>query len=116
MTNKNKILNYPVLGKEISRLTKSIIKEIKPEKIILFGSLARGNFNKDSDVDMLIIKKTSLLPWERKWWISRVVLDRQVGLDTLVYTPKEIKDRIKRGDIFLEEIFKEGEVLYEKKG
>ena len=41
--------------------TTSIInkfKHLKPEKIILFGSYAKGNPDPDSDVDVLVIQKT----------------------------------------------------------
>ena len=50
---------------EIRKLTEVISKEYKPEKIILFGSMARNQANEDSDIDMLIIKKTKKRKVER---------------------------------------------------
>ena len=44
-----------VFEKEIKAITEQIVKKYKPEKIILYGSAARGDFKKDSDIDMLII-------------------------------------------------------------
>ncbi len=38
-----------------------IVKVAKPEKIILFGSAARGEMNRHSDVDLLIVKNSSAL-------------------------------------------------------
>jgi predicted nucleotidyltransferase len=45
------------IQKEIDTIKEQIIKKYKPDKIILFGSAARGDFNLDSDVDLLIIKQ-----------------------------------------------------------
>jgi len=43
--------------KEIESITIQIIEKYEPEKIILFGSAARGESGSDSDADFLIIKK-----------------------------------------------------------
>ena len=43
--------------KEIQSITKQLIEKYGPEKIILFGSAARGETRPDSDADFLIIKK-----------------------------------------------------------
>jgi len=45
--------------REIEGITAQIIDKYKPEKIILFGSAARGEWDSDSDADFLIIKKGS---------------------------------------------------------
>jgi len=47
--------------KEINYITRQIIEKYKPEKIILFGSAARGELNLNSDADFLIIKKETPL-------------------------------------------------------
>lgn len=44
--------------KELEKVTQQIIEKYRPDKIILFGSAARGDWNSDSDADLLIIKKT----------------------------------------------------------
>lgn len=45
------------LQKEIERITAQLIEKYKPERIILFGSAARGDATPDSDVDLLIHSK-----------------------------------------------------------
>jgi len=40
----------------IDYIVEKIVREIQPEKVILFGSYARGDFHKDSDLDLFIIK------------------------------------------------------------
>ena len=100
------------VSKEIRNITAQIIEKYKPEKIILFGSAARGETTLDSDVDFLIIKKeTPLYGADRIRELSRVI-DRNIPVDFLIYRPEEFKKRLKMGDPFLKTIVKEGKVLY----
>ena len=46
----------------IERIVAQLCKTYGPEKIILFGSCARGDFGEDSDIDLLIVKETALRP------------------------------------------------------
>lgn len=104
MTNK-------VVEQEIENITSQIVNKYKPEKIILFGSQARGNFREDSDFDFLIIKDDKRIKIERMQSVYRLV-EKKVPADFLVYTPKEVKRRLSLGDPFFKAIFKEGKVLY----
>ena len=97
---------------EIHRITQQIIEKYKPEKIILFGSAARGERNPDSDADFLIIKKdTPLYGSDRIRELSRLV-DRKIPVDLLIYRPEEFEKRLQMGDPFLKAIVNEGKVLY----
>jgi predicted nucleotidyltransferase len=98
--------------KEIQNITHQIIEKYKPEKIILFGSAARGERNLYSDADFLIIKKeTPLYGADRIRELSRII-DRKIPVDLLIYRPEEFEKRLKMGDPFLKSILKEGKVLY----
>jgi len=98
--------------KEIQNITQQIIEKYKPEKVILFGSAARGKPNLDSDVDFLIIKKeTPLYGADRIRELSRII-DRNIPLDLLIYRPEEFQKRLQMGDPFLKSVLKEGKVLY----
>src|SRR5512133_3134620 len=46
--------------KAINQVVKQIVEKFKPQKIILFGSYARGNPRPESDVDMLVVMNTRL--------------------------------------------------------
>jgi predicted nucleotidyltransferase len=41
----------------IEQIVNTIVSTVEPEKIILFGSYARGDYKKNSDIDILILKK-----------------------------------------------------------
>jgi len=98
--------------KEIESITIQIIEKYGPEKIILFGSAARGESGSDSDADFLIIKKeTPFYGADRIRELSRII-NRNIPVDFLVYRPEEFEKRVEMGDPFLKAIIKEGKVLY----
>lgn len=100
------------IQKEIKDITDQIVAKYKPEKIILFGSAARGEFTPDSDLDMLIIKKdTPFYGIDRMRELDRMIKKR-VAADFLVYRPEEIEKRLQMGDPFIKAIFREGKTLY----
>ena len=84
------------------------------QKVILFGSYAYGEPDEDSDVDLLIIKDTEKRPIGR-WLEVKKLLRGRVPLlpvSPLVYTEKELEDRIAIKDFFIQEILERGELLY----
>ena len=102
----------PTLQSEIVSITAQLIEKYKPEKIILFGSAARGDSNPDSDADFLIIKKdTPHKGRDRMIEVSRLI-KRNIPADFLIYRPDEFEKRVAIGDPFLEMILEEGKVLY----
>lgn len=100
------------LKNEIESITAQIIKKYGPEKIILFGSAAKGELHSESDADFLIIKKdTPLYGADRIREISKII-KRDIPVDFFIYRPDEFNQRLSMGDPFLKSIIKEGKVLY----
>ena len=98
--------------KEIESITSQIVQKYGPEKIILFGSAARGERGFDSDADFLVIKgQTPHYGADRIRELSRLI-ERNIPVDFLVYKPAEFDKRLKMGDPFLKAILEEGKVLY----
>ncbi len=102
------------VGKSLRPAIQKIVKELNPEKVVLFGSYAYGKPNRDSDVDLLVVLNTRASHSERSWKVSRLLLPRPFPVDILVKTPKEIEKALKSGDFFLQEILTQGKVLYER--
>ena len=99
----------------ILNIVDKIKKDYQPEKIILYGSYAYGNPDRDSDIDLFIIKETDERPIDRRVAIRRIVDIRDAAhppFSPIVITPQELKTRLKIGDQFVEEILTRGEVLY----
>lgn len=98
---------------ELKKIVKQIIERYQPKKIILFGSATSGKYKKDSDVDLLIIKESKKRRVDRIGEILNLV-ERQIPLDPLVYTPSEFEERLKMGDFFLKEVLDTGKIVYEE--
>ncbi len=105
-------------NKKIQKLIAEVVEKIKteyqPEKIILYGSYAYGKPNKDSDIDLFIIKDTDKRRVDRFVEVSRIMdkWEGQISISPMVYTNKEVKERLSMGDDFVQEILTRGETLY----
>ena len=98
----------------IDRILRGLVAAYAPQKVILFGSYACGEPDRDSDIDLLIIKDTQERFLER-WTTVQGILTgthRSLPVETLVLTPREIEKRLAVGDQFIQEILERGEVLY----
>ena len=102
------------VGKSLRPAVQKIVAELKPEKIILFGSYAYEKPNPDSDVDLLVIMKTRASLKDRSWAVSRLLMPRPFPVDILVKTPREIEKALGAKDFFLKEILTRGKVLYDR--
>ena len=102
------------LEKELDRIVAILIEKYKPEKIILFGSLATGRIHEWSDIDLLIIKQTDKRPLDRVLEAYSLLGNYREPMDIIVYTPAEVELLLNEGSFFVAEILTEGKVLYEK--
>ncbi len=100
--------------REIRHVAKRIAEQFRPEKIVLFGSYAYGRPRPESDVDLLVIMETSLRSRQQRLEISRALSPRPFPLDIIVYTPRQVEERLASGDPFLQEVMRRGKVLYER--
>jgi len=91
-----------------------IIKNYDPEKVILFGSRVKNNFNEDSDYDVLIIKDTKTRRLNRREEALKDIY-LKVPIDLLILTPYEVEYLKMNESAFLNEIFAQGIVIYEKR-
>ena len=98
---------------EAQNMVSQIIQKFHPQKIIAFGSFARGDFNEDSDLDLCIIRENlPTLPIERKFQIYSLLEHRKIPVDVVMYQPEEFKKRVSLGDPFVKNILTQGKVLY----
>ncbi len=97
--------------KKVRRIARRIAKAYKPEKIILFGSYAWGKPTRDSDFDVLIVKKGAR-NYFREQARVRDLIDGEIAADLLIHTPEKLAQRVRWGDFFYEDILQKGLVLY----
>jgi predicted nucleotidyltransferase len=102
-------------SKLINYITEKIVAEIRPKKIILFGSYAKGEFNSESDLDLFIVNDSSSSNREVRRKIDALLRGRKFPVDLLVRNPEEIElNRKANNNFYIAEILKKGKVLYEK--
>jgi len=98
---------------DIKRYCDAIAAAFKPEKIILFGSYAYGEPNEDSDVDVLVVMPKSRRMGRRPSLKIREKVEADFPVDILVRDPEFVRERLREGDCFLEEITGKGKLMYE---
>lgn len=104
-----------MLEQEIQKVTETIIQEFKPKKVVLFGSYAWGSPKKNSDIDLFIIKDDAKKNTrEMAIDLEKILDDRDVPIDLLVYKPDQVAKRLAMNDQFVTKIFRDGRVLYER--
>jgi len=99
------------INDELSRMIDVIIRQYKPIKIILFGSLAEGSINDLSDIDLVVIKDTDKSFYERLKQVVEIA-EPNIAVDIIVYTPQE-EEELKNDLFYREEILKKGRVIYD---
>ncbi|PKO22868.1 MAG: hypothetical protein CVU38_07130 [Chloroflexi bacterium HGW-Chloroflexi-1] len=88
------------------------VRRYHPLRVILFGSFARGDYHAASDVDLVIIKDTDR-PFVERIGDVPALCNYAIPLEPLVYTPQEIEQMILRNNPFIEQVLREGKVIYE---
>ncbi|MBN1804697.1 MAG: nucleotidyltransferase domain-containing protein [Sedimentisphaerales bacterium] len=78
-----------VAMEKIEEFGQRIGVEFGAERVILFGSYAKGTVTKDSDIDLLVVAKTDLAPSERYSAVRRLIADVPASFDIIVKTPEE---------------------------
>ena len=100
----------PEIWKTVNEMSLRLKKEYKAEKVILYGSYARGEETEESDIDLLIIAPTNEKFFKRMATIKKILRDLRFGLvvSPIVLTREEIKKRVEIGDQFIQSILEEG--------
>ena len=98
--------------------TKALVEKLKPlapERIILFGSYAKGNPKPESDIDILIIQRSNKTPSERIADALKLVWGSVPHIEPQVFTPEEFQQAIQQNRFFItQEVLKYGKTIYEK--
>jgi len=99
----------------LDEMTRRIIDRFQPEKILLFGSRARGDFRPDSDYDLLVVLKTC--PSRRRLAVDlrSELADLPAGKDILVAESAEVEADSSHCPVIIRSALKEGQVLYERR-
>ncbi len=98
--------------KQIANIVRRIVRRFQPDKIILFGSHARGQAGPDSDVDLLIVMPVEGSIRQKRVEIRLALDDFTVPLDIKVTTPEDFVWRQEVVGTIEWPAVREGKVLY----
>lgn len=102
------------IKKEILReILRRIVDSAKPEKIILFGSTARGDRGPDSDLDLLVIKSGNYNPRTVAADIYMKLYGVGQAIDLIVVTPEQVQEYGNSPYLVLHPALHDGKVLYD---
>lgn len=101
--------------KQINEIVNRIANNYKPEKIILFGSYARGDSNENSDLDFILIKETNSPKHKRGIEVRRLFYGVPIPMDFKIYTKTEFSNELLNQYSFLNTAIKSSKILYERK-
>jgi predicted nucleotidyltransferase len=100
--------------KLIDQMVSRIVEQFRPERVILFGSYARGEAGRDSDVDLLVVMPVSGSKRAKQVEVRLALHDIRLPKDIIVVTPAEFKRHQDIVGTIVRPAVKEGKVLYAK--
>ena len=94
----------------LQAIQEQIIKLCDPQKILLFGSLAKGTSTDKSDIDLCIVASTN----NKRALLTNLYCDTisDTPIDFLLYTPEEWNQSVNDHQSFAHKVNREGVVLY----
>lgn len=96
---------------KLDEIVRRIVEAVEPEKIILFGSAARGDTGPHSDVDLLVIKEGAD-HWRTARRIYRRLAGVRVAVDAVVVTPQDVERYGNSQALVIAPALREGRVVY----
>ena len=99
----------------IRQMVNRIVAQFHPERIILFGSHARGQAGSDSDVDLLIVMPVSGSKRQKAVEIGVALHDIPIAKDVVVVTPEDFEWRKEIVGTIERPASREGRLLYARR-
>lgn len=90
------------------------LQPMRPVRILLFGSVARGTSDRLSDLDVIVVAERVAPRFLDRIAEAFDLIDPRYALDILVYTPEEYRSMLEAGNPLIEAAEREGRVIYER--
>jgi len=98
----------------IRQIVDRVVERFHPERIIVFGSAARGRAEANSDIDLLVLMDVAGSKRRAAMEIDRALADREVPLDAIVMTPMEFEQQKSQLGTVARAAAEEGQVVHER--
>ncbi len=99
----------------VAYVVEKIVRDVAPQRIILFGSRSRGQETEASDLDLFVIQDSGRSNRQVRRQIESLLCGRRFGIDLMVATPEQVERNVADGNPFYtRHILGEGKVLYDR--
>ena len=106
---------WAVTPEKVDAVVRRLIETGHPRKIILFGSFVRGETNRDSDLDVLVVTDDDIAnPHTESVRLRRSVRDVPMPMDILVVPVSQYERLRRRWDLIYYEATENGRLVYER--
>ena len=117
MDKQTQTFGLPLEGSKLKQevldeIIRRVVEVAHPERIILFGSAARGETGPDSDVDLLVVKAGVPHRGRLAQDIHMSFWGLLVSIDVIVVTPEDIEAYRDCPYTVIEPALREGKVIY----
>ena len=114
-TTQMNAVHAPIDGDTVQAITRLIVERFDPEQVILFGSHARREAGRHSDLDLLVVLRANVAQPRRGNPIRRAIAEHFVlPVDVIVRSPEILAEQGSNPQSALYKVLAEGEVLYER--
>ncbi len=97
----------------LADVVRRVVDAASPEKIVLFGSAARGEMGPNSDIDLLVVKDTTSRAKEVEGIYARL-WGVEAAVDVVMVTPREVASMRTSHALVVKPALQEGRVVYER--
>jgi uncharacterized protein len=101
-----------VKRKVLADVIRRVVEAAQPDKIVLFGSAARGEMGPHSDLDLLVIKGGKFNYWRLLTTIYRHLRDTEAAVDVVLVTPEDVERYGDSPCLVIYPALREGKVVY----
>jgi predicted nucleotidyltransferase len=98
--------------KILAEVVQRVVEAAQPDKVILFGSAARGEMGPNSDIDLLVVKGGKFNRDRVTRDIYRRLSGAGAAVDVVVVTPEEVEQYGDSPCLVIHPALKEGRVVY----
>ena len=102
---------------EIEKIKDIILKAVDTEQIILFGSYARGDYKKDSDIDLMVITEQKIDRKEKNNILDKmaiILFENNLNVDFLIETKEDIEKYRNIIGTIIKPALEQGEIIWKK--
>jgi predicted nucleotidyltransferase len=104
-----------LLGEEdLASVVDRIVAHYDPDRVYLFGSYAKGTMTRCSDIDILVIRSTTVPFQLRGRNVSSLLASIPAHVDLVYFTPEEVAEELTDPNGFLATIIGDARLMYER--